>query len=290
MTRRTYCSAANPGEPMLGTADVVDVWLLLEYRPLWKAKAVVDNDLSDRVRQWFSDGVAALREDGFKVRPQLIRQPESDRSNARLLVHHAGVLREFDSGAAGYGSLPQIPIEALVRDHALGTTIEAPRYFVCTNGQRDLCCARFGLPAYMRLRELVGERAWQTTHLGGHRFAPNVLVLPSGMLYGRIRSDDAEAFVSQIESGQILAAKLRGRSCYSQPVQAAEGLIGRAGLKLLGVVDDEVAATVTFAGSSDTLTVTVRKASEPIWVTASCADEKPKAVHPYVAAVDPIKN
>ena len=41
-----------------------------------------------------------------------------------------------------------------------------------TNGQRD------GLPAHARLRELVGAPAWQTTHIGGHRFAPNVLVLP----------------------------------------------------------------------------------------------------------------
>ena len=151
---------------MLGTADVVDVWLLLEYRPVWKARAVEENDLSDSVRQWLGNGMAALRAAGLKVRPQMIRQPEVDRSDTRMLVHHEGVLREFGSGQAGYDDLMRTPIELLVGDSTLGAVIDAPRYFVCTNGQRDLCCARFGLPAYGRLRELVGERAWQTTHLG----------------------------------------------------------------------------------------------------------------------------
>ena len=69
----------------------------------------------------------------------------------------------------------------------------APQYFVCTNGQRDLCCARFGLPTYAALRERVGERVWQTTHVGGHRFAPNVLTLPQAALYGRVQPADVDA-------------------------------------------------------------------------------------------------
>ena len=283
MTERIYCSQANPGEPMLGTAAVVDVWLLLEYRLAWKARAVDDNDLGDGVRRWLAEGMAALRAAGLKARPQMIRQPEIDRSDTRLLVHHQGVLRAFGSGTAGYDDLTRTPIEALVRDSTLGATIDGPWYFVCTNGRRDLCCARFGLPAYGRLRELVGERAWQTTHLGGHRFAPNVLVLPQGMLYGRVTPDDMEAFVAQVEAGGLPAGKLRGRACYPKPVQAAEGFAGRAGLRLLEVEGDEDQAVVTFADPQETLRVAVCKSAETVWTLASCGDEESKAVRPFVA-------
>jgi hypothetical protein len=61
---------------------------------------------------------------------------------------------------------------------------------VCTNGRRDLCCARFGTPVYNYLKNeepgFPGLRAWQSTHMGGHRFAANLLWLPQGVLYGRV--------------------------------------------------------------------------------------------------------
>lgn len=284
MTERTYCSQANPEEPMLGTADVVDVWLLLEYRPVWKARAIDENDLSEGVRRWLAEGMAALGAAGLKARPQMIRQPEIDRSDTRLLVHHEGVLREFGTGKAGYEDLMRTPIERLVGDSTLGGVVDAPRYFVCTNGRRDLCCARFGLPAYARLRELVGERAWQTTHLGGHRFAPNVLVLPQGTLYGRVTPEEMEAFVAEVESGGLPAAKLRGRSRYPKLVQAAEGFAGRADLRLLEVDGDEDRAVVSFAHAHETLRVAIRRSREPFRTLGSCGDEESKVVCPFVKA------
>ncbi len=284
MAERTYCCEDNAGEPMLGTADVVDVWLLLEYRPVWKAKAIADNDLSEGVRRWLSEGVAALQAAGLKVRPQMIRQPEIDRSDTRLLVHHGGRLREFGAGEVGYDDLIGSPIEALVQDPTRGTAIDAPQYFVCTNGQRDLCCARFGLPAYTRLRELVGERAWQTTHLGGHRFAPNVLVLPQGVLYGRVQPEQMEHFLAEVEAGAVPVANLRGRSCYPKHVQAAEGLAGRGDLELLDVAGDEDRSAITFAGSPQNLTIEVQMSPEPRWITASCGDAAKKAVYPFIRA------
>lgn len=283
LTGRVYCSENSSGEPMLGTADVVDVWLLLEYRPAWKARAVTDNDLSDAVRRWLEDGMAALQAAGLKVRAQMIRQPELDRSDTRLFLHHEGVLREFGAGATGYGDLVRAPVQVLVDDPDLGTPVESPQYFVCTNGQRDLCCARYGLPAYARLRELVRERAWQTTHLGGHRFAPNVLVLPQGVLYGRVKPADMAAFVGQVEAGDVPVAKLRGRTRYAKHVQAAEGFAGAAGLDFLRLEGDESRAAVTFSRSPETVTVHVKRSAEPLWVTASCGDEETKAVYPFVA-------
>ena len=46
---RQYCSDLSraQGEPMLGTADPVDLWLLLEYKSSWKPRAIEDNGLDD---------------------------------------------------------------------------------------------------------------------------------------------------------------------------------------------------------------------------------------------------
>ena len=284
---RVYCCEANAGEPMLGTADVVDVWLLLEYRAAWRARAWTDNDLSAAVRDWLAQGVADMQAQGLKVRPQFIRQPESDRSDLRLMLHHGGVLRILASGRNGYRDLLGTPIEALLAG-AEGEALEQPQYFVCTNGRRDLCCARFGLPVYHGLRALVGGRAWQITHLGGHRFAPNVLVLPQGVLYGRVQAqagdgagDGLAGFVAQVEAGLVAVPHLRGRACLPKPAQAAEGFAGGDGLAFLGIDGDERRASVTFAKDGERLRVRVAQADAPHKVLASCGDDALKEAWPY---------
>ena len=287
MSERIYCCEASADQPMLGTAAEVDVWLLLEYRPAWRAKAIADNALGEAVRSWLAHGIEVLEGEGYKVRPQLIRQPEIDRADTRLLIHHDGVLRAFGSGGPGYDGLVRTPIESLFRGES-GERLEAPRYFVCTNGQRDLCCARFGLPVYNKLREHLGERVWQVTHLGGHRFAPNVLVLPQGVLYGRVGTAGADAgdesiaqFAAEVEAGGVPRRYLRGRSSYPKPVQAAEGFAGCDGLRWVAMEEDDGHAEVTFNQQGKPLVVNVAVAEEPVPVLASCGDQQLKFERPY---------
>ena len=169
---------------MLGTAPEVDVWLLLEYRPPWQGKALEENDLPPTTRAWLANVVDGFAAQGRKPRPQFIRQPEeAERSSITLYLASDGELRRFQG--RDYEEVERLDL----RSSALEPVSEA-HYFVCTNGQRDLCCARYGLPTYARLRLFAGERAGQTTHVGGHRFAPNVLALPQGALYGRVFADE----------------------------------------------------------------------------------------------------
>ena len=237
MTDKRYCSQAC-ADPMAGTSDGVDVWLLLEYRPAWRAKALAASELAPPTKRWLEATVAALAQRGLKARPQFVRQPEIDRDDVRLLVAVDGAMWEF--AGAGYDFLQGLDVASAVHSGTLGDLpgarrVSEPHYFVCTNGQRDLCCARFGLPVYTGLRQTVAERAWQVTHLGGHRFAPNVLVLPAGLLYGRINPDELADFVAAVESDDVAFAHLRGRSRYPKHVQAAEAFAGRHGLRLLHV-------------------------------------------------------
>lgn len=278
IAQRTYCSEASSAEPMAGTAANVDVWLLLEYRPVWRAKAHGDNELKPVVRTWLDAALTDLAARGFKPRLQFVRQPEIDSPTTRLLLATKGRLLEFEG--IGYDFLSQVDVVSAALQPERFPALDAPRYFVCTNGRRDLCCARFGLRTYAALRELVGERAWQVTHLGGHRFAPNVLALPSGVLYGRVTESDAADFVRVLESGAVDFDHLRGRCRYPAHVQAAEALLERSDLRLLHVDGDEQSCTVTFSDGHEALKATVVRSAEPMRATKSCgADEE--EVYPY---------
>jgi hypothetical protein len=68
---------------------------------------------------------------------------------------------------------------------------------------------------------------WETTHLGGHRFAPTAAVLPSGSMHGRLTADTAAALLHAADHGEVLLDGVRGRSTWSPPAQAAETAVRR---------------------------------------------------------------
>lgn len=276
---RVYCSEAEPTEPLRGTTDTVDAWLCLEYRPPWRAKAIADNDLAEPIRRWLTAAVAAFADAGLKARPQFIRQPEREEEDTRLLVCLHG--RTFRFAGRGYDFLKNLALDGMASLEAAGEELGEPQYLVCTNGQRDLCCARFGLPVYTALNERVGERAWQVTHLGGHRFAPNVLTFPDACLYGRVFSETVDEFVGTVESGRVDFPRLRGRSCYPPVVQAAEACLARQDLRLLHVEGDAADATVQFAIDGERVAVRVGREAHPQAVIKSCGEGR-EEVYAYV--------
>lgn len=81
---------------------------------------------------------------------------------------------------------------------------------VCTNARRDQCCALFGRPVAQALAAGRPGQVWESSHLGGHRFAPTVLSLPDGYVYG---GPDAAT---------LGLGACRGRSWLEPSAQAAE--------------------------------------------------------------------
>ena len=279
--QRAYCAelALAEGATLPGTADVVDAWIMLEYLPAWTAKATSDNSLAAASRAWLDrlthDAVAR----GLKPRLQFIRRPELDRTRVTLMIAVAGALHRVeadDYDALCALSLDDVLVRAPIRDR---------QYFVCTNGQRDLCCARFGLPTYAALRERVGERVWQTTHVGGHRFAPNVLTLPQAALYGRVQPTDVDAFLAVVENDQLAARWLRGRTRYSAEVQAAEAALVALGFDTTGAVSTQALGDGGLRVAFGSRAAQVRPGIA-VDVQSSCGDAQRKSVTPLIVNVE----
>jgi hypothetical protein len=68
----------------------------------------------------------------------------------------------------------------------------------------------------------AADLVWQTSHLGGHRFAANVICLPHGIYYGRIRPEQAISLMSDYQNNRLTPQSYRGRAQYPPQVQAAE--------------------------------------------------------------------
>jgi hypothetical protein len=97
----------------------------------------------------------------------------------------------------------------------------APLYLVCAHGRHDACCALRGRPVAQALERVRPGRVWETTHLGGDRFAANLLVLPTGELYGRVPPAVACDVADRIDAGEVVPSLMRGRIGLSPIAQAA---------------------------------------------------------------------
>jgi (2Fe-2S) ferredoxin len=75
---------------------------------------------------------------------------------------------------------------------------------------------------------------WECSHVGGDRFAANVVAMPHGLYYGRVEPARVEELVLAHERGDVLPDLLRGRSTTVPAAQAAlahvQRMLGDPGL------------------------------------------------------------
>jgi hypothetical protein len=132
---------------------------------------------------------------------------------------------------------------------------------------------------------------WQSTHVGGDRFAGNVLVLPHGLYYGRVGPEEVGALVAEQADGRIYLDRYRGRSAYSFAVQAAEqelrtaeGLTGIDDLAFAGSERDDGRWLVRYrdrAGAIHEVDVVEERGEEAVYLT--CGSAAPQQARRYVA-------
>ncbi len=207
----------------MGTAPRVDIWFLLAYAGPWGEKALDESRLPGPVKEWASAQVKTLPNARLLLISQG-RQPAGGRLPFFIYTADQPGGKLYETGLQSYKDLLSLDVSRILTGHPPHGSRPHPHpvYLVCTNGRRDACCAREGLPVYRALRARVGDQAWQCTHVGGHRFAANVLVFPAGLCYGRLSAGDADALITATARGETLTGHLRGRACYEPVAQAAE--------------------------------------------------------------------
>ena len=223
-------SSLAAGEDLAGTAaEGVRHWIVLEHAGLWPSKPLSCEGIPAAVRDRISRWLEALP----GARLQLVRRDAPSRGPLTLLLAHADerrswLLRFAIDHVESLADL-DLPAAATHGSHPGATRVDGPLALVCTHGRRDPCCARLGGAVYRALAGSHPDRTWQTTHVGGHRFAANVVLLPEGICYGRVTAATAAELLERHRAGQLGDMSLaRGRSQYSAPEQAAELELRRA--------------------------------------------------------------
>ncbi|MGW0658226.1 sucrase ferredoxin [Streptodolium elevatio] len=270
------------GESVLGSApETCDAWLLIEHPGPWPAYDAPPG-LSPEVVE-FLDRLPA-----YRIRPQLIRRP-----GARRPVPPHQVYVSFSGGSVGgepwteqrevadLRELFTLDLGAVSRGErpGWGTPHEEPVLLVCTHGKREPCCAQFGRPTVRALHAAYGDPVWETTHVGGDRYAANLVALPHGTYHGLVTEPVAAEVGAACLRGEIDLAHYRGRMGVPAAVQAAEwfarshtGVVAIGAVRPLAHVDHaDGGATVDIDADGRLLQITVRTARSGCSRLTSCS-------------------
>ncbi len=281
-SRKPLCAEVSTGigEPLGATASRIDNWILLEYRGVWGPEPLQGSMLDPSVKAHLTAQLSRPRS-----RLLFIRRPRQERhgvvcytattSEAEQSIHRLDLdVHEELVGLDLFGA-------------DRGKPVDEPVFAVCTHGKRDRCCARYGRPLYDALRDQTDpEWVWQCTHVGGDRFAGNLVCFPEGLFFGRVGLGDVAPLLDHYLGGRVYLDCYRGRAAYSMQVQAAEravrertGLTGFDDVRLAGV--DGPRVTLEAAGERHEFEVT-RVEGEPMYLT--CDSEEMKRPVRFVVA------
>ena len=263
MSQRCSAGSLAADEPLAGTAPVAQSWIIIEQPGPWGRQALTDSRLDAELGAALK---VASADSGTTV--LLARHPDrlerdlhgGEQGQDQPLEHGEGSVRNiwvahtapgdtrmrhgvtrdlsqmgsWDLSAIAHGSLPPF-----------GVSVKEPVLFVCTHSGRDQCCAVLGRSLLSAVLDRLppDERAtvWEVSHIGGHRFAPTALSLPSGAVYGRLEVDDVLRIRDDDARRIVSTHNYRGRTAFPQPLQVAEIAVR----DVAGVLDRDVLDVLT---------------------------------------------
>ena len=227
--------SSQSGEHLYGTALEVKNWFLLEYSGAWKRDAFLQSALPEEVKEHLRGFLSSFEES----RIQLIGGPGPSKGNLAFYYAHSSEFfpKLYRFEIETYEDLLSINLPELVRIGGIEKfSCSEKLALVCTHGARDGCCAAAGSEVYRELLQKEKISAWRTTHVGAHRFAANIVMLPEGIYYGRVNRENLEDVVFSHLRGEIFLDCYRGRSCFSQTSQVSDYFL-RKKLEKLGIYD-----------------------------------------------------
>ena len=231
---RCSVRALERGDSPVATASPAQRWLLIEQPGPWGRDALAESRFDQEVAP-----ALARRSRAENVRLLLIRRPGERLADSGRRWAYADSRPGQESL---WWSVRSADADLLTApwDGSVGTRAERPVFLVCAHGGHDACCALRGRPLARAMPAPGPADVWECSHLGGDRFAANVVVLPHGFYYGQVPGDGAE-LVAAHGRGQVALPWLRGRAGVPAPGQAAQHSARRA-LGLLGLDDLPVTA------------------------------------------------
>ncbi|MQG18229.1 MAG: hypothetical protein FI687_00410 [SAR202 cluster bacterium] len=209
----------NIHESPIGSAANFDAYLLISVPMPWKSEITESEKFPTNIKDLLNQNPNILKNTkilGFK--PE--KNEDSSKINIILYKNPKGSFKKFYKFEflANHMNLEELIIDLLNSNYEnhrflINHNKNYRDLLICTHGSRDSCCASKGYPFYEKILHLEQSNnlmAYQVSHIGGHRFAPNIIDMPDGRNWVKINQDSIETFINKKNPVSVFRENYRG--------------------------------------------------------------------------------
>ena len=235
-SQRCAVVARGAGHDAIGSALVHTSFVVVELALPWPPDVELDPRLTEVV--------AAAQEVGKRSGGRwrvLAVVPDDPGAPSRRIVAHLLPDEAFDHYRRWELEVPAHELDAsaaaMVSDVEASGARPVPavdELLLCTHGRRDICCGSEGTVLWRDLTAgapVHGLAVRRSSHLGGHRFAPTGLHLPSGTMWAWLDPVVVQRIVERRDPFESVSRHYRG-ACWLP--SAEEQVVERAVLEHVG--------------------------------------------------------
>lgn len=231
MSDINYCTlmSKEAKEPLAGTAPFAKHFIFITWpKKFWQYEALESKGgFPEGLKNWMKIN----SEINGKISIRLISTPGLSHSKVQIFIY-PGKFKYTNILPGEINTVLESYFQNGVSEAFSPTKITEDQIFVCTHGRHDKCCAKFGKELVDELRyyimnQKIPIQIWDSSHLGGHRFAPTCIDFPDGHAYGRISTSEVPTFLAKRKANQIYVPAYRGSVFLSGLEQVAEAYAKR---------------------------------------------------------------
>ena len=220
------------GEDPIANAENFDFFVMIECPIPWTQQAFNSKPIPDNLRNLVKEfSESEITVEFLLFYNEELKQPDT----TRVFIFH-----KTTGFAQGYSKYEFVvsdisEVAFAVRKCLLDKNLEVYSLesttrdiFICTHGSRDKCCAKFGNPFYRQAKTIVKDlglnnvKIWQTTHFGGHRFAPTAIDFPDARYYARLDAESFTAILTRTGNLDFMKRVYRGWAILPEAAQVLE--------------------------------------------------------------------
>ena len=226
MSDLNYCSvlSRNSAEPLAGSAPFARHFVFITWpKKYWQYEALeAKGGFPQGLKKWMKE----QSEVNGKISIRLVSRAGLGQDKVEIYIYP----EKYCYSNVLPSQIPAV-LESYFRD---GITtafspapIEGEQIFICTHGRHDKCCAKFGQELADKMRYHVSRQktaveVWDSSHLGGHRFAATMIDFPTGRAYGHLSADELPNYLASRKAAQVYGRAYRGSVFLSGLEQVAE--------------------------------------------------------------------
>ena len=226
MSDLNYCSvlSRNSAEPLAGSAPFARHFVFITWpKKYWQYEALeAKGGFPQGLKKWMKE----QSEVNGKISIRLVSRAGLGQDKVEIYIYP----EKYCYSNVLPSQIPAV-LESYFRDGITAAfspaPIEGEQIFICTHGRHDKCCAKFGQELADKMRYHVSRQktaveVWDSSHLGGHRFAATMIDFPTGRAYGHLSADELPNYLASRKAAQVYGRAYRGSVFLSGLEQVAE--------------------------------------------------------------------